>query len=82
MRLSQWLSVLALTLPMFNTAAYADYPTRGMSMAAVKAHYGEPNHIRYSAPPVKKQWPKITVWEYNGFAVYFERSTVLHTVTH
>ncbi|MFN3785992.1 MAG: hypothetical protein ACK4RS_04040 [Thiothrix sp.] len=82
MRLANWLSILAVTLPMLSATAYAGYPTRGMSMATVKAHYGEPSAIRYSAPPVKKRWPKITAWQYNGFTVYFERSTVLHTVVH
>jgi hypothetical protein len=82
MRLSKWFSALLLAIPFFATSALADYPNRGMSMNSVKAQYGEPHSVRQSAPPVKKRWPKITVWNYGTFSVYFERSTVLHTVVH
>lgn len=80
MRLSKWFSALLLAIPFFTTSALADYPNRGMSMNSVRAQYGEPQSVRQSAPPVKKRWPKITVWNYGTFSVYFERSTVLHTV--
>lgn len=82
MRLSRWFSVLLLSVPFFITSAFADYPTRGMSMKTVKAHYGAPYSVHKSAGPVKKRWPRITVWNYGGFSVYFERNTVLHTVVH
>lgn len=82
MRLSRWFSALLLSAPFLATSVFADdyYPARGMSMKAVKAQYGEPYSVRQSAGPVKRQWPRITVWHYNGFSVYFERRTVLHTV--
>ncbi len=82
MRLSKWFSALLLAIPFFATAAFADYPNRGMSMSNVKAQYGEPQSVRQSANPVKKRWPRITVWNYGRFSVYFERSKVLHTVVH
>jgi hypothetical protein len=53
-----------------------------MSMNNVKAHYGQPYSVSQSATPVKKRWPRITVWNYGTFSVYFERKTVLHTVVH
>lgn len=80
MRLSKWFATLLLCVPFFATSAFADYPTRGMNMSAVKAQYGEPQSVRQSAGKVKKQWPRITVWNYGSFSVYFERKTVLHTV--
>lgn len=80
MRLSRWFSILLLSAPFLATSALADYPSRGMSMKTVKAQYGEPQSVHQSAGPVKKQWPRITVWHYQGFSVYFERRTVLHTV--
>lgn len=82
MRLPKWFSILLLSVPFLATSAFADYPTRGMSMKAVKAQYGTPYSVRKSAGPVKRQWPRITVWNYGGFSVYFERKTVLHTVVH
>lgn len=55
-------------------------PIAGKSMHWVKSQYGEPSSIWYSEGQVKPQWPKITVWDYGTFAVFFERKTVLHTV--
>ncbi|MEZ5448757.1 MAG: hypothetical protein R3E89_07085 [Thiolinea sp.] len=60
----------------------APYPRRGMSMQQVRKHYGEPQRVRQSSGKVKKNWPRITVWEYGAFSVYFERKTTLHTVIH
>jgi hypothetical protein len=53
----------------------ADHPSRGMSMEKVEATFGAPS----SRVPAVGQ-PPITRWEYPGFVVYFEDSTVLHTV--
>ncbi|MCC7258456.1 MAG: hypothetical protein IT486_08785 [Gammaproteobacteria bacterium] len=53
----------------------AQRPTRGMSMAAVTAHWGEPAG---KAGPVGE--PPITRWDYPGFAVFFEHSHVVHAV--
>ncbi len=82
MRLSKWFAAILLCLPFLAASAFADYPSRGMKMASVKAHYGAPLSVRVSKGRVKKQWPRITVWNYAGFSVYFERKTVLHTVVH
>ena len=82
MRLSKWFSALLLAIPFFASVAFADYPNRGMSVNSVKAQYGAPQSVKQSANPVKKRWPKITVWHYGTFSVYFERSKVLHTVVH
>ncbi|MGB1011366.1 MAG: hypothetical protein ACPGVP_16720 [Thiolinea sp.] len=60
----------------------AAYPKRGMSMKQVRKLYGQPDSTRQSKGKVKKQWPRITVWNYGAYSVYFERSTVLHTVVH
>ncbi|MDD5393003.1 MAG: hypothetical protein PHE17_08310 [Thiothrix sp.] len=80
MRLSKWFAAFLLCVPFFVTSAFADYPDRGMKMSAVKAQYGAPYSVRVSKGKVKKQWPRITVWHYGKFSVYFERNTVLHTV--
>lgn len=82
MRLSKWFSALLLAIAFFATSAFAGYPHNGMSMSSVKAQYGEPQSVRQSADPIKKRWPRITVWNYGTFSVYFERRTVLHTVVH
>ncbi len=82
MRLSKWFSAVLLAMAVFANIAFADYPSRGMSMNGVKAQHGEPQSVRQSADPVKKRWPRITVWHYGRFSVYFERQTVLHTVVH
>lgn len=55
-------------------------PVAGHSMQWVKTQYGKPHTTWYSEGLVKPQWPKITVWDYGTFAVFFERKTVLHTV--
>ena len=82
MHLRKWFTTLLLCVPFLATTVFADYPTRGMSMANVKAQYGAPQSVRLSNGKVKKKWPRITVWNYGNFSVYFERSTVLHTVVH
>jgi len=78
----KWFAPLLLCMAFFTHTAAAGYPTRGMDMHSVKAEYGKPDSVRQSANPVKKKWPRITVWNYGKFSVYFERSTVLHTVVH
>lgn len=83
MRRSKWFSTFLLCLPLLTSSVLANYvPSRGMSMHSVKAQYGQPQAVTRSSGPVKPQWPRITVWHYSGFSVYFERSTVLHTVVH
>ncbi|HPQ96133.1 MAG: hypothetical protein KDI44_16870 [Thiothrix sp.] len=58
------------------------YPARGMSMKQVQARYGQPSSTRTSKGQIKKHWPRITVWNYGSFSVYFEKSRVLHSIPH
>ena len=58
-----------------QAASDEDVPGRGMSKAEVRAQFGEPRHTR---PSVGK--PPITRWDYDGFSVYFENDTSLHSV--
>ena len=50
-------------------------PARGSSMNQVIAEFGEPN-IRKDAIGE----PPITVWKYNEFSVYFEKTWVINSV--
>ncbi len=50
-------------------------PRRGMSMDDVREQWGTPT---LEARPIGD--PPIARWEYADFIVYFEYSTVLHTV--
>lgn len=57
-------------------------PTRGMTMAEVRARFGDPERILPPDPataqgPLK---PPINRWIYPDFTVYFERNVVIHTV--
>jgi hypothetical protein len=55
--------------------ASIDVPQRGSTMAQVEARYGAPRekHAAVGKPP-------ITVWDYDGFIVYFEHEYVIHAV--
>jgi hypothetical protein len=52
-----------------------DRPARGMTMGAVEQRFGAPatKHNTVGQPP-------ITRWDYQGFAVFFERDRVIHAV--
>lgn len=50
-------------------------PYHGLSMSDVERQYGAP-HNRH--PAVGQ--PPITRWDYDGFSVFFEHRTVLHSV--
>ncbi|MDN5863709.1 MAG: hypothetical protein L0I62_00605 [Gammaproteobacteria bacterium] len=57
-------------------------PSRGMTMAEVRARFGDPQRIMPPDPataqgPLK---PPIIRWVYPDYTVYFERSIVIHTV--
>ncbi len=52
-----------------------DVPGRGMSKTEVRAQFGEPRQTRASVGT-----PPITRWDYDGFSVYFENDTTLHSV--
>jgi len=78
--MSKMLTVLALaTAVCWPTAAWAakgeQVPARGLSKAEVRAQFGEPERTR---PAVGQ--PPISRWDYNGFSVYFENDTTLHSV--
>lgn len=51
------------------------HPKRGMSMAQVEKHFGEPRerHPTVGTPP-------ITRWDYDSFAVFFEKDLVIDAV--
>ena len=56
-------------------------PHRGMSMDAVRAEFGNP--VTEHAPVPTNEGPlhpPITRWDYGGYSVFFENSTVLHSV--
>jgi hypothetical protein len=65
-----------------STAQNINIPKHGNSMKQVRKQYGKAKRISRSKGRVTKKWPRITRWEYGQFTVYFERSTVLHTVIH
>jgi hypothetical protein len=50
-------------------------PHRGTTMSDVEKRFGAPanRHATVGEPP-------ITRWDYNGFAVFFERDRVIHAV--
>jgi hypothetical protein len=75
--------VCADTLVMDNVQAstQAGVPQRGLSMDAVRARFGNP--VTEHAPVPTNEGPlhpPITRWDYPGYSVFFENSTVLHTV--
>lgn len=72
-RIMTLLASAALAMPAASLAA--DVPQRGMSQSQVRAEFGAPNQ---SKGPVGS--PAITRWNYDGFSVYFENNTALHTV--
>ncbi|HEX4050379.1 MAG TPA: hypothetical protein VHY19_05835 [Steroidobacteraceae bacterium] len=51
------------------------HPKRGMSMVQVQQHFGEPRerHPTVGTPP-------ITRWDYDNFAVFFEKDLVIDAV--
>lgn len=90
------LQILLLTALLAAGAAYADtlslpaapvkgspptlLPHRGMSMAAVLKACGAPEVRHPTVGGHAPLHPPITRWDYPGYSVFFERSTVLDTV--
>lgn len=72
---------LAATSQESSTLFNIKTPERGMTMRQVRQTFGKPLHISYSKGRVKANWPRITLWDYKHFTVYFERKTVLHSVS-
>jgi hypothetical protein len=56
-----------------------DTPKRGTTMSEVERHFGAPveKHPAVGGAPAQ---PPITRWDYNGFAVVFERDRVIDSV--
>ncbi len=60
-----------------NVVQSSSAPTRGMSQEQVLSRFGEPNSKKSAVGD-----PPISRWDYNGFSVYFEYNTVLHSLIH
>lgn len=70
--------VISITDPRYtvaNDASGVVRPTRGMSMKVVAQHYGQP-----ASKSATVGEPPITKWTYPEFVVFFEYSTVIHSV--
>lgn len=68
------LGTCALLLAVGTPVLAASLPEQGQSMQSVEQQYGSPLQ-KYAA--VGK--PPITRWEYDNFAVVFERKSVVHS---
>ncbi len=55
-------------------------PAKGTSMADVEKNYGEPRVKQPTVGGASPQQPPITRWDYDGFAVIFERDRVVDGV--
>jgi hypothetical protein len=75
--------VCADTLLMDNLQSTPQHvmPQRGMSMDTVRARFGNPV-TEHPAVPTNEGplHPPITRWDYDGYSVFFENSSVLHSV--
>ncbi|WP_211243031.1 hypothetical protein [Sinimarinibacterium sp. CAU 1509] len=72
-----------LTLPEAESAtpaAPSSLPQRGMTMNAVTRQFGEPLQRHAPAGGGGPKTPPITRWDYDGFSVFFENSTVIDIV--
>ena len=58
----------------------AAMPKRGMSMAEVRARFGEPTDKLDPRGGQKRAWPTINRWTYPAFTVYFEKDRVVDAV--
>jgi hypothetical protein len=55
-------------------------PHRGATMADVEKQFGAPVERHPTVGGASTQQPPITRWDYNGFAVIFERDRVIDSV--
>lgn len=55
-------------------------PAHGLTRAAVKKGFGNPEKTLPPRGGQKSQWPTIERWVYPNFTVYFERGRVIDTV--
>lgn len=58
-----------------GTVAATDLPSRGMKRDRVRERYGRPEGQAAAVGD-----PPISRWHYDGFTVYFEGDTVVHSV--
>ncbi|MFP5305624.1 MAG: hypothetical protein ACLGI7_07340 [Gammaproteobacteria bacterium] len=69
-----------LRMPEPDTAATIEKPERGMSQAAVRSRFGEPLKRHAPVGGGSPERPPITRWDYSGYSVFFENSTVIDVV--
>lgn len=72
-----------LVIPAAEPAAVrhpAALPVRGQSQAAVLREFGEPRTRHAPAGGDSRLHPPITRWDYDGWSVFFERTTVVDVV--
>jgi len=55
-------------------------PTSGMNKQTVLQKYGQPANKYTHSGKVTKRNPRISVWTYNNYKVYFENKHVIHTL--
>jgi hypothetical protein len=60
--------------------SHANVPKRGQTMADVEKQFGAPVNRHPTVGGASAQQPPITRWDYNGFAVIFERDRVVDAV--
>jgi hypothetical protein len=72
-----------LSLPEADVAAApvpTPLPQRGMTMNTVTQRFGEPAQRHAPAGGGGPKTPPITRWDYDGYSVFFENSTVIDVV--
>ncbi len=69
-----------LILPEGEPLPEITLPAKGTSMADVEKKYGEPRNRRPTVGGGSAQQPPITRWDYDGFALIFERDRVVDGV--
>jgi hypothetical protein len=57
-----------------------DRPKRGATMSEVEKQFGAPVTRHPAVGGGSAHTPKITRWDYSGFAVFFENERVIHSV--
>lgn len=60
--------------------AAVETPGKGMTMSSVEQRFGAPAQKHAAVGGGSAQQPPIIRWDYAGFAVFFERDRVIHSV--
>lgn len=55
-------------------------PKSGMSKQSVLKKYGQPHNKYTHSGKITKRNPRISVWTYGNYKVYFENRHVIHTL--